>query len=215
MLSYTPDVLIALLAQYNASLWPVQLGAILAGLGILVLALRGGALPGRIVALLLAAAWFSTGAVFFRHTMAAIDFTAEVQGWIFIVQGLLFAWIGTVRSGLALETLYPGRRRLGLAIVVFSLVVYPVLFAALAGDWAAVPLFGLTPVPTLLVTLGLFMAVRRVPWAVTVIPLLWSLAAGWLAWALPWPLDLVVPAAGLALLHRMLLHGRGEPISGR
>ena len=211
MLSYTSEVLAARLAGYGEAVWPAQLVALAAAAGLLVLLFRPGMRSGRAIAAILAAAWLWTGAVYFLLHLAAIDFTAPAQGGLFLLQGLLIAWTGVLRGGLAPRLANDAAGRFGLALVLLGLLLYPALAGLAAGDWRAAPLFGLVPAPTRLATLGLLLLAERTPRHLLALPLLWSLVAGWLAWELAQPWDLVLPLAGLGALWLARRRPRSEP----
>jgi hypothetical protein len=92
----------------------------------------------------------------------------------------------------------------GTAIVVFALFIQP-LFAPLLGrPWMQMELFGLAPDPTVAATLGVLLTMRRVPWTLFVIPLLWCAVTGVTLWAMDAADALIMPAIaaltiGLAL----------------
>jgi hypothetical protein len=204
MLSFTAEVFFALLAQYNATLWPLQIPALLLGLAAIILACRP--MPGgdRTICVVLAVAWLWTGIAFLWSWFATISFAAPAAAACFVLQGLLLLWSGAVRGRLRFRFGRDAAAWAGLGIAGVGLGLYPMLGAALGRDWAALPVFGLAPCPTVIVTIGLLLlAEGRWPVALMIVPLLWGLAAGLAAWDLGIPetlLILPVAAAGLALM---------------
>jgi hypothetical protein len=83
-------------------------------------------------------------------------------------------------------------------MALFAMEAYP-LIADLAGQgWMRVPPFGLAPCPTTIFTLGVvLLAEPPVPLHLLVIPVLWAIVGGAIAWVLGIPQNLALPAAAL------------------
>lgn len=199
MLPFTADVLFASFEQYNRAFWPLP--AVLAALGLaaVLLALRPGRATARVIVAVLAAAWLWTGVHFHLVYFAAVDFAAPAYGALLIGEGLLLAWAAVRRppDTVRFARDVPGWAGLGLALL--GLAVLP-LADGLAAGWTSVRLVGVAPGPTALLTLGLLLLVAgRAPLHLAVIPLLWTLIGGTIAWILWIPQDLVLaPAAFIA-----------------
>lgn len=210
MFAYTAEVLFALLAHYNAAIWPAQIVAcLLAGL-VLVHAVRPfGAWADRLAGAALAAFWLWTALAFQIARMAAIDFTAPFVAPVFLLQGLLLAWAAARRNPVAFRFRRDAAGWPGLALALYGLAGYPLVLWRAGHGWPHTPLVGVTPGPTTLFTLGMLLLVAgRTPFRLVAIPLLWSLAAGVTAWWLRMPEDYVLPAAGIAALCLILLKNR-------
>jgi hypothetical protein len=78
MLPFTTAQFFALFASYNTAIWPAQAVAYALGAVALVVALRGGARAGRVVAAALAAMWLWTGAAYHLLHFTAINRTPPV-----------------------------------------------------------------------------------------------------------------------------------------
>ena len=209
MLSYSSDVLAALHADYAAAVWPAQLVALAASAAVVLLAFRPAA--GRWTCGLLATAWAFTAVSYFLLHLLAIDFAAPAQGGLFLFQALLLAWSGVLRDRLAPRVAGGLAGWSGLGLLLFGLLAYPPLAGLAEGDWRAAPLFGLAPAPTLLATLGILVLAGAPPRHLLVLPLAWSLIAGWLAWELARPWELLLPLAGLGAVLLLGPRRRSEP----
>lgn len=98
-----------------------------------------------------------------------------------------------------------------MALILFSLLVYPALGWVLGHRYPASPSFGL-PCPTTIFTIGLLMFAKApVPWSVYVVPLLWAAVGSTAAVTLGVYQDLGLLVAGAsALLLLVRLKSDGE-----
>jgi hypothetical protein len=107
---------------------------------------------------------------------SAINIAAYGFGVFFIIQGLLFLWSGGYRGELVFRFQKDLVGLLGLFLIVYAAVLYPVLGYTLGHTYPRAPLFGVAPCPTTIFTLGLLLWVEpRVPTALLLIPLVWTL----------------------------------------
>ena len=138
----------------------------------------------------------------FSH-FASINPAAKVFGVLFVIQALLFAWAGGVRSCLSFQRSSGINQIVGWVLVVYALVVYPLLGSAAGHSYMSSPTFGV-PCPTTIFTFGvLWFARRPLPRYVLVAPIVWSAIGGSAAFILGVPQDMglvVSGATGLVLL---------------
>jgi hypothetical protein len=206
MLAYSPEVLEALLTQYNAAVWPAPLAAILLGLLALWPVLRPRRGGDRLLAAFLAAAWLWSGLVFQFLFMAPIDFVAPLFGLLFLIEGLLIAWFGLLRPKLAFRFHGNAEGFAGLGLTLFGLVGVPLLALALGRSPEALPILALTPTPTAIYSFGLLLlAVSSLSpgraLALLTVPWIWAFWSAVLAWMLHDLLGLLVlPAALLSTI---------------
>ncbi len=209
MMPFSAEVYFSVLEQYNRAIWPAQVVAYGLGLAAVFLTLRPVPGGGRLIGAILAAAWAWIGAVYYLAHFAAIDFAAPAYGAVFVIQGLLFGWTMVIRGNIAFGAPSPLPRRAGevradpfawcgLGLVIFAMIIHP-LVGRLAGQgWPSAPFFGVAPCPTTIFTLGLLLLAQgRTPLYLVMIPALWSLVCGALAWRLNLPADLAVALAGV------------------
>lgn len=197
-LPFTPEVFLSLFAQYNAAVWPAQIGAWAAGLAIVAATRWPFAGSGRLIAALLAAMWLATGFAYHWTFFATINFVAPVFALFFVVQALLLAWTGIVRGRLAFEFRRDAAGAAAFGAMVWALAVYPLTNLLAGHAWPQMPAFGLTPCPLVIFTMGMLLAIRGpTPWHIVVIPVAWSLVGGSAAWLLAMPEDIALPVAGL------------------
>jgi hypothetical protein len=179
------------LERYNAAIWPAQILALALGLVILALLRRPDLRRGRIIAAILAACWLWIAIAFFAMRYAKLTWIAVYFAWGFGLEAALLLWAGLVRGRLAFE-----RRPAGLAVFLFALVVLPLIGRLLSGSFRQVEVFGVTPDPTVVGTLGiLLLATGRVRWELIALPAIWCAVSGASLAAMDAPASWIVPAA--------------------
>ncbi len=212
MLAFTPEVFLSLFEQYNTAIWPLQIVAYALGVLAVFLTLRPGRVAGRLVAAVLAEFWLWIGVVYHFVFFATINFAAPVFGVVFIVQGLLLAWTGVVRGRLDFRFRGDPAGWIGLGFALFAMAIYPLLGLLAGHVWPRAPMFGVTPVPTTIFTIGLLLlTAHRVPLSLMAIPVLWSLVGGTASWLLNIPEDIALPIAGVAGLGLAIWRNHGTP----
>ena len=177
---YTAEVLAAFVGRYNEAIWPVQMIAVFLILVSLYGVFRPTPVTDRLIGLILTAFWVWTGYVFYIREFSSISFLAPVYGGFFLFQAALIVWFSVLRHDLQFRYTNDWKGRAGLACLALALIVYPLIVGSFEGQWESLRLAGITPVPTVLFTLGfLLMAdakIFRKP-ILTVIPILFLLAA--------------------------------------
>lgn len=167
-----------LIQQYNTSLWPLQLFAFLAGIGIVALIVRAPHWQAPALAGLLALAWAWVAVAFLWDRYATIHSAAIWFAAAFGVEAILLAWAVGVRRHLS----FSGdgiRRWVGLAVLMFALLAYPLIAVVSGRGIGQAEVFGMLPDPTALGTIGvLLLASGRWRRGLLVIPVLWCLGSG-------------------------------------
>jgi hypothetical protein len=206
LLPFTPDQFLAVFAAYNLAVWPAQLVACLLGLGMVLALLRPHRWTHRIIGAGLALMWIWTGVAYHAAFFAPINKAAHAFAALFIVQGLLFAHAALLRSNLRFSRGRGPRAWLGWALIVYSALIYPLIGFAGHG-YPTMPMFGITPCPVTLFSLGLLMLAQQpVPRRLLVIPLVWALVGGSAAFLLAVPQDWPLLASGLLVVPWLWRH---------
>lgn len=197
-LPFTVEQFFGVFRLYNGTVWPAQLFLLLlAVLALMAIALRRP-WSGVAVSAILAVLWVWLGAVYHLAFFARINPVAYGFGALSIAGGLLFAWHGVVQRRIGFVFARSVRTVVGVVLLAFALVVYPV-WSTLAGHaYPELPTFGL-PCPTTLFTIGV-LALASGPGlrAVLVVPILWSLVGGQAAFLLDVKPDWGLLLAGAA-----------------
>lgn len=194
---FTIDQFFEVFAGYNDAIWPLQWLLLALGAGTVVLSLLKPAAASRGVSVLLGVLWLWTGTVYHLLFFRAINPAATAFGAFFIVEGILFLWLGAYRRRLVIAALAGWRRILGTVLVLYALVVYPVLGYLLGHRYPAAPTLG-APCPTTILTLGLLVwAVPAVPPILLLVPVVWALIATSVVWQFGMLEDLGLPVAAI------------------
>jgi hypothetical protein len=176
-LLFSPRVYWRMFELHNAAFWPLHPATLAAGLAIILLVLWPSPKRGLWATLILAALWAFVGWTFMWGRYAAINWAIVYVVPAFGVQALLLA-IAAMRGGLVLDRRDAGAW-LGVLLMAIGIVVYPLLPPLFERPWRNAEVFGITPDPTSIVTLGVLLTAsgRLVP-LLLVIPLLWLLLSG-------------------------------------
>lgn len=167
-----------LIQRHNEALWPAQLLTLALGVFVLALLRRPSPRRARIISTILTALWAWIAWAFLWHRYATINWAAGYAVPVFALEALLLTGYGA--KG---ELTYRSRRDasgvVGLLLLVFGLLIYPLLAPLLGRPWQQAEVFGISPDPTVIATLGLFvLAEGSGRGTLLVIPILWCLFSG-------------------------------------
>lgn len=219
MLPFTREQFLSVFVAYNDAVWPAPVLAYLLGLGMVVALVRRQAPSDRILGAGLAAMWIWTGIAYHWLFFSRINRGAVVFGALFVLQGALLVHAALAHGALVFGTTRRATSWLGWALLAYASLGYPVVGLWTGHRYPAAPMFGITPCPVTLFTLGLFLLTTRpVPGRLLVIPLAWSLVGGSAAFLLhvpqDWPLlvsGLIVPILLLREPHPSVRVDGGSP----
>ena len=197
MLPFTPEQFVEVFAAYNRETAPAPLLGYVLGLLALPALWRRDRHAERIAASSIALMWISTGALYHWTYFAEINPIARVFGALFIVQGAALLWFGVFSARLTFR--WPSARRgaAGAALILYSMIGYPLAAAAIGHTYPAMPTFGITPCPVTLFTAGMLLLASHPPRLLWVVPLCWSVVAGSAAFLLRMPQDWPLLATAL------------------
>jgi hypothetical protein len=197
-LPFSTEQFLGVFTEYNRAIWPVQIVAYVLGGAAVALAMRQTRYSDRIIVAILALGWLWTGVVyhglFFRQiNPAAIGFAT-----LFVIQAGLLIYAGVVRHELRFAAAPTAIGLVGGLFVLYAMLLYPLLGATLGHSYPHAPVFGLTPCPLTIFTMGVLLwTSAHVPRPILVIPLLWSLLGVSAAISLGIQEDLGLLIAGL------------------
>lgn len=211
MLPFTREQFFNVFVDYNDAVWPLQLVAYLLGFFLVALVVRGAAMGGRAIGAGLAAMWAWTGLVYHGAYFSEINKAALAFEVLFVIQAGLLLYLGVVRDRLALTTPTAPSIRLGWFLVIFAAVVYPMIGIWTGHAYPEMPMFGITPCPLTIFTLGLLLLTgARASQRLLVIPIAWSLIGGSAAFLLGVPQDWGLLLSGIAVV-MVVIHDRSHP----
>ncbi len=214
-LPFRIEAFLQLFADYNTVIWPAQIIALALGMVSLVAVFVGHANARRFAVAALGVLWAFTGIGYHLVFFSRINPVAPVFAGFFIVQALLFLACAVGPGDLRFQLGRDVRTGAGLVTIFYALAIYPVLGLFAGHGLMAGPMFGVTPCPTTIFTLGMLLLMRGA-WVIplSVVPLLWSLVGMAAAVQLGIAEDLGLPVAGLVLFGALgiaiLRHGRGR-----
>ncbi len=171
---FTIEQFLGVFERYNLAVFPMQAIAYVLGLVAVFMVLRHRA--GIMVPAILSFMWLWNGLVYHGLFFTTINKAAYGFAFIFVVQGLLFAWTGVFRQTLSFRSSENGLYAIvGLTAITYSMIVYPLLGMLFGHGYPHAPMFGIAPCPTTIFTFGLLLfASPRMPKYLLVCPLLWS-----------------------------------------
>lgn len=159
-LPYSAEVLASFVAHYNETIWPVQMIAVFLVLASFYGVFRPTPVMDRVIGLILMTFWAWTGYVFYIREFSSINFLAPVYGGFFLFQAALIVGFSVIRHDLQFRYTNDGKGRVGLICLFLALIVYPLAVGIFETQWASLRLVGLTPVPTVLFTLGFLLMAK-------------------------------------------------------
>lgn len=203
---FTTEQFLAVFAEYNQVIWPLQNGLVALGILLVVAAFFPRNLPPRLILAGLSLLWAWMGLVYHLTFFRRINPAATGFGLAFALQAILLGVWAARFTG----TFRPAHRAaswVGALLLGYGFVVYPKLATAFGHTFPQRPTFGL-PCPTTIVTLGLLLwAQPGAPWWVWTIPLLWSGIGGTAAFLLGIREDWGLVLAGVMVVIT-LAHGK-------
>lgn len=162
-------------ARFNQAIWPAQIGGYALALAAVVLALRGGHSASWAVPSLLAGAWAFVGVGYHFAFFSTVNPAALLFGALFLAQSALLAEAALHRR-VSFGHPSPARAVLGLVLVAYAAIVYPIIGAALGHAYPRSATFGVTPCPTTIFTFGvLLFSTGAFPRWLLLVPFFWSL----------------------------------------
>jgi len=186
---FAPRIYWRLFESLNLAFWPLHAGIALAGLAWLGWVGRDGGVPGRAAAraalVALALGWALSGWAFLWHRLAPIHWLAAYIAPLFLLQAAALL-------ALALHGAVQGqhdrlRRAIGLALLLWALLLHPLLAGLSGWPWTQAEFVGLAADPTAIATLGLLLMLRgprgpmRALWA---LPLAWCMLSAATLWTM-------------------------------
>ncbi|PLX38369.1 MAG: hypothetical protein C0606_09185 [Hyphomicrobiales bacterium] len=207
---FTEEQLFEVFTAWNNAVWPLPILAY--GLGLLAVALLLRPSRGSTTAIIaiLAAMWLVNGVGFHWAFYTAVTPAAWVFGAAFVLEGLLLAAVPFVAPGFRIAPARDARTIIGLALVAYALVIYPLLGRVFGQAFPAIPTFGIVPCPTTIFSIGLLlMGSWRVARRLLIIPALWGVVGGSAAVLFGVPQDYGLILAMLLAVGFAIGHARG------
>lgn len=210
MLPFTVEQFLAVFASYNRAIWPAQFLAYALGAVAFALSFRGGGRADRTISAILAVLWAVTAIGYHLTFFAVINKAAYAFGALFFIEAAALAYTGVYRNRLNFGLAADPAAWVGVFFVVYAAALYPLIGIATGHSYPELPMFGVTPCPVTIFTLGMLLLTANPPSGyLLAIPLLWSLIGGSAAILLQIPQDWLLLASG-AITALLLLMRRSS-----
>lgn len=171
---FTSDQFFEVFKFYNDSVFPIQIFFYIIAFIAVYFAIYPNSKSSKIINGVLAFFWLWMGIVYHLIFFTEINIAAYIFGILFIIQGILFLTTGIFKSKLIYKFQGNVYGLVGLVLIVYSLIVYPILGYFIGHEYPFAPTFGL-PCPTTIFTFGmLLLSNKKFPAIILIIPFIWS-----------------------------------------
>jgi Family of unknown function (DUF6064) len=193
---------------YNQTIFPLQIGFYFIVFISVYFLFTGNKNLNKIISITLSFFWLWMGIVYHIIFFSTINKAAYIFGAFFIIQGIMFAGCGLIRKKLSFEYTKSAVNKVGIILIAYALIIYPVLGHNLGHAYPYSPTFGL-PCPTTIFTLGVLLFTnKKLPMHLLIIPLLWSIIGFTAALTLTIYEDAGLLIAGLTTFTLLLINNR-------
>lgn len=174
-LPFTIEQFLDVFRQYNIAVWPMQFVFIVFALVVVYFSVRSTSFSNKLIVGILAFFWLWMGIIYHLVYFSRINKAAMLFGTLFIIQAIIFLYFGFIKNNLRFRLTTDMYGIMGIILVAYALLIYPVLGYWWDHIYPASPTFGL-PCPTTIFTFGILLfSVSKISIWVIVIPFLWSL----------------------------------------
>ena len=197
--------------EYNEAVFPLQIIFYFIAFFSIYLIFTKYKYSNKIVNSFLSFFWLWIGIVYHLIFFSTINNAAYFFGIMFIIQGVLFTIWGVFKNSLSFEYKNSTTNIVGIILLLYALIFYPVIGYQLGHVYPYSPTFGL-PCPTTIFTFGILLfANKRVPVFLLIIPLLWSVIGFSAAINLTIYEDTGLIIAGVTAVTLLLINNRKYP----
>lgn len=179
--SFTASEYLELLETYNQEVWPVPLLLLLLGGAAFIFCFVRAAYSHLIVNTILGLLWCWMGLVYQLLYFSLLSSAAYLFSLGFLIQGGIFFWFGLSRRTLTYQVIYGRRFFVGLILLLYAFVIYPVIGYYAGHHYPQMATFGLPAITTIFSFGLLLFSIKRIPWLILLIPFIWSIIGSLLA----------------------------------
>jgi hypothetical protein len=174
-LPFTVEQFLQIFKDYNESIFPLQIFFYLMAVAILFVAIKRIEGAGKIINSVLAFFWAWMGIVYHLMFFTTINKAAYVFGGFFILEAVLFFYLGVIKRKLTYRFKPDKSGVIGSTLIIFALIIYPLLGYLFGHVYPVAPTFGV-PCPTTIFTFGILLwSDNKIPKIILVVPFLWSI----------------------------------------
>ena len=212
MLPFTSEQFLAVFANYNTAIWPLQIGVYLLGAVAVALLFSRRQGTDRVIVAILAAMWLWTGLAYHALFFSAINKAAYLFAVLFVLQSGALIYQGVYCDKVRFRLQPSWTTWTGWLFIAYALVLYPLIGLSTGHRYPEIPTFGVTPCPVTIFTFGLLLltAPPLSRW-LFVIPFVWSLIGGSAAILLNVAQDWFLLVSGLIAVPLIVVRNRQIP----
>ncbi|KXK55609.1 MAG: hypothetical protein UZ05_CHB002000491 [Chlorobi bacterium OLB5] len=200
---FTVEQFLGVFKEYNLTVYPIQVIFNIIAL-LCVFLILSNKNSSKFIFFYLGFLWLWMGIIYHLFFFTAINNAAYVFGVIFIFQGIFFFYYA-LRQEIKFKLTSGIRSYTSIALLLYSLIIYPLLGYAWGHGYPDSPTFGL-PCPTTIYSFALLLLINgKIPVKLTAIPLIWSAIGFTAAFSLGIYEDIGLLAAGLVTLLFLIL----------
>ena len=172
---FTTEQFLEVFKNYNLALFPMQIIFYLIAFYLVILLIKPNLKSNKTISFILSFLWLWMGIVYHIIFFTSINKLAIVFGALFTIQGILFLIFGVFIDKFSFQFKKDSYGIIGIILILFALIVYPILGYFFGHIYPSSPTFGL-PCPTTIFTFGLLLLnTNKCPFVIIVIPFVWSL----------------------------------------
>jgi hypothetical protein len=174
-----------LLGLYNSTYWPATIITIILGVIAVIFAIKKTPYSDQIISLFLSILWLWVGIVFgfiMFGPWTPIVFSIPIPGFgyffgiTFTLQGVLFLYYGVYRKSFSFKFETNLLGLIGLILILYAIIFYGLVGFATGNPFPFYPLFGTSPCPVAIFTIGLFVwADKRISPIIFILPIILAL----------------------------------------
>lgn len=172
---FTIEQFLSVFKTYNQAVFPMQVVFYLISTIVIYLIIKPNQKSDKVISIILAFFWLWMGIVYHLIFFTAINKAAYLFGALFILQSILFIYLGVFQNKLSFKLRSDIYGITGIILILFALIIYPILGYFLGHVYPFSPTFGL-PCPTTIFTFGLLLSnIKKCPLSILIIPFIWSI----------------------------------------
>ena len=137
---FTQEQFLDIFSQYNTLVFPLQIVFIALGAIALGLAIKKSQISDRLIVLILSFLWFWAGIVYHILFFSSTNPLAYIFGVLFIIEAILLLYIGVIKKPVGFSRARNRYVLLGLALMVYALIIYPVIGTYLGHGYPRLPI---------------------------------------------------------------------------
>ncbi len=173
-MNFTVEEFLDVFERYNELLWPLQIVACVVGVALVALALTQWKRASAAILGSLSFMWAGMAVGYMWLYFADINPAAKLFGVLFLAQAALLTVAAVRERGVAYGGSRDWQAWVGLGLIAYGMVAYPLLGMTLGHGYPHAPMFGLMPCPTAIFTFGMLLLAARPRRALLWLPLAWS-----------------------------------------